>query len=450
MARRVSFAALESRSARLRLKIRRRPYSGPSLARGIALMYRRNKTNGTWVLKASNGHGAYWTKAFALADDFEDADAKTVLTFYQAQDEAKKLARGDDDLDNKPITVDGALKAYRRDLEARGANPYNADWPRLHLTNVLQSKPVALLTATELKKWRDGLLGTMAPSTINRLCGCLCAALEQAAQHDKRIQNRDAWETGLAGLPNAQEVRNVILSDDTVRELIAAAYNLDHQFGLLTDTLAITGARPSQAVRLRVEDLHDHPLRPKLMMPKSAKGGGRNRAVKKAERYSLPITAQLAARLKAASRGRPEGAPLLLQTDGSPWNKNPGQYYHRQIDNAVTAIGLDPAEVTMYCLRHSSIVRMLLRNVPIRLVASLHNTSVAMIEKHYSKYITEHSDDISRKALLQHEPLGSKHVVGLAVSGTCDPRRSRHRRGLVAANSQPGLLVATNGTTGIC
>ena len=33
---------------------------------------------------------------------------------------------------------------------------------------------------------------------------------------------------------------------------------------------------------------------------------------------------------------------------------------------------------------------MLLRNVPIRLVASLHNTSVAMIEKHYSKYITEH------------------------------------------------------------
>ena len=56
---------------------------------------------------------------------------------------------------------------------------------------------------------------------------------------------------------------------------------LDHQFGLLTDTLAITGARPSQAVRLRVEDLHDHPLRPKLMMPKSAKGGGRNRSAKK-------------------------------------------------------------------------------------------------------------------------------------------------------------------------
>jgi integrase len=415
MARRVSFAALESRSARLRLKIRRRPYSGPSLARGISLMYRRNGTNGSWVLKASDGHGSYWTKAFALADDFEDADGKSVLTFYQAQDQAKKLARCDDSgTDGAPITVDGALKAYRCDLEAREANPYNADWPRLHLTSALLAKPVALLTSTELKKWRDSLLGTMAPSTINRLCRCLCAALEQAAQHDKRVQNRDAWETGLAGLPNAQEARNVVLSDHKVLEFVATAYARDHQLGLLTDTLAITGARPSQAVRLRVEDLHDHPVRPKLMMPKSAKGGGRNRSVKKVERYSVPITRTLALRLKAAAKGRAGEAPLLMQSDGRPWDNNPGQNYHRQIDNVVSAIGLDPAEVTMYCLRHSSIVRMLLRNVPIRLVASLHNTSVAMIEKHYSKYITEHSiDDITRAGLLSEPTPVIDNVVAL-------------------------------------
>ena len=415
MSRRVSFSALESRSARLRLKIRRRPYSGPSLARGIALMYRRNKTNGTWVIKVSDGHGAYWTKGFALADDFEDADGKTVLTFHQAQEQAKKLARGEDgSAESTLVTVDGALTDYKTDLTARSANPYNAEWPRVHLTSMLLSKPVAMLAATELKKWRDGLLGTMAPSTINRLCGCLCAALEQAAQHDKRILNRDAWETGLAGLPNAQEARNVVLSDDKVLEFVAAAYYLDHQFGLLTETLAITGARPSQAVRLRVEDLHDHPVRPKVMMPKSAKGGGRNRAVKSTERYSVPITPQLASKLKAAAKGRSDDAPLLLQSDSSLWDKNPGQNYHRQVDKAVTAIGLDPAEVTMYCLRHSSIVRMLLRNVPIRLAASLHNTSVAMIEKHYSKFITEHSDDISRHALLHHEPPAADNVVALA------------------------------------
>jgi hypothetical protein len=198
MARKVSFSALESRSARLRLKIRRRPYSGPSLARGISLMYRRNKTNGTWVLKVSDGHGAYWTKGFALADDFEDADDKSVLTFYQAQDQAKKLARGDDGgADGAPITVDGALTTYKTDLISRNANPYNAEHPRVHLTSALLSKPVALLAAAELKKWRDGLLGTMAPSTINRLCRCLCAALAQVAQHDKRIQNRVLGKPGL-------------------------------------------------------------------------------------------------------------------------------------------------------------------------------------------------------------------------------------------------------------
>jgi integrase len=398
MARKVSFAALESRSARLKLKIRRRPYSGPTLARGISLMYRRNNTNGTWVLKASTGHSGYWTRGFALADDFEDADESNVLTFHQAQDEAKRLARGEDG--NAPVTVDGALTAYRADLIARNANPYNADHPRIHLTSTLLAKPVALLTSTELKSWRDGLIGTMVPSTINRLCRCVCAALTQAATHDRRILNRDAWEIGLAGLPDAQEVRNVILPDDKVHEFVASAYALDHQFGLLVDTLAITGARPSQAARLRVEDLHDHPVRPKVMMSKSAKGGGRNRSMKKTERYSMPITPSLSRKLKAAATGRPADAPLLLQSDGSGWGRNPGLNYHRQVDRVVIAIGLDPAEVTVYALRHSSIVRALLKNVPIRLVASLHNTSVPMIEKHYSKYITEHGDDISRLALL--------------------------------------------------
>ena len=112
--------------------------------------------------------------------------------------------------------------------------------------------------------------------------------------------------------------------------------------------------------------------------------------------------------------GRPADAPLLMQRDGSPWGKNPGANYHRQVDKVVTTIGLDPADVTIYALRHSSIVRMLLQNIPIRLVASLHNTSVAMIEKTYSKYITEHGDDVSRKALLQHEPLNGDNVVALA------------------------------------
>jgi hypothetical protein len=42
-------------------------------------------------------------------------------------------------------------------------------------------------------------------------------------------------------------------------------------------------------------------------------------------------------------------------------------------------------------------------------VSSLHDTSTKMVEKHYAKYITEHSDDVSRHALLHHD-----NVVALA------------------------------------
>jgi hypothetical protein len=144
MARKVRHSSLETRTARLKLAVRRKPYSGPSLARGVALLYRRNKGNGSWVVKASNGHGAYWTKAIAEADDHDESNGKTILNFFEAQDVAKKMARGGDgSADSAPITVDDALNDYRRDLEARSANPYNADWPRLHLSSVLLSKPVA-------------------------------------------------------------------------------------------------------------------------------------------------------------------------------------------------------------------------------------------------------------------------------------------------------------------
>jgi hypothetical protein len=51
-------------------------------------------------------------------------------------------------------------------------------------------------------------------------------------------------------------------------------------------------------------------------------------------------------------------------------------------------------------LRHSNIVRQLLAGVPTRVVAVNHDTSVAMIEKTYSRYIGDHSDAVARRALL--------------------------------------------------
>ena len=415
MARKARHSSLETRTARLKLTVRRKPYNGPALARGVLLQYRRNKTNGTWVLKASNGHSQYWTKAIAEADDFDESNGERVLTFFEAQDVAKKLARGGSDKDaTAPVTVDGALKDYRRDLISRNAGAYNAEHPRVHLTALLLAKPVALLSPKELKAWRDGLLGKIAPATINRLCNSICAALELAAQHDPRIRNRDAWEVGLAGLPDAQTARNVVISDAKVHALVAAAYAQDDRLGLFCETMAETGARPVQLSRLRAEDLHADSKKPRLMMPKSGKGGGRNRAAKKTLRYSVPIKPALANKLKAATAGRAPDAPLLLRSDGTSWGNDPSANYRRDVHAVVEAIGENPDEVTLYCLRHSSIVRMLIKNIPIRLIAALHDTSIGQIERNYSKHITEHhTDDLARTALLPEPAPAAGNVVPL-------------------------------------
>jgi integrase len=269
------------------------------------------------------------------------------------------------------------------------------------LTSVLLSKPVSLLSSKELRKWRDSLLGKVAASSINRFCGSITAALNLAASHDQRIKNQQAWEIGLAALPDADEDRNVILPDDKVLAFVAACDQRNAALGLFADTMAESGSRPSQIARLLVADLVADPVKPKLLMPKSAKGGGRNRVARKAQRVPVPITPRLAQRLVAAAKRRPADAPLLLRSDGTPWGKEPSQSYRADVRAIVADLGWDADEVTLYSLRHSSIVRQLLANVPVRVVASTHDTSVAMIEKHYSRFIADHSDDHTRRALLR-------------------------------------------------
>ena len=99
------------------------------------------------------------------------------------------------------------------------------------------------------------------------------AALNLAARQDERIISRRAWQEGLALIPNATHDRNVILADGVVRDLIAEAYNDSREIGLFVELAAVTGARPSQIVRLEVRDLLDG-SEPRLMMPASRKGKG--------------------------------------------------------------------------------------------------------------------------------------------------------------------------------
>jgi integrase len=395
---------LETAAARRRLAIRKKPY-WITIAPGIALGYRRNAGAGTWSVRSTDGHGSDWIKRIGLADDQEPADGGAVLDYWRAQDRARALARGQtgDDGD-RPITVIEALERYEADLQSRGGDPYNARRARVHLAGALASKPVALLGAPELRKWRDGLAAKLAPASVNRTRTCLRAALELAADHDPRISNRRAWKVGLAGLPDSQRARNVILDESTVRRIVETAYAHDHALGLLVEVCAVTGARLSQLVRLEVGDLQADRPDPRLLMPLSAKG--RMRA-KRHERRPVPIPASLARVLAQEAGDRPIDAPLLLRGNGKAWGHSARARHRDDFRSVVEAVGLD-SEVTLYSLRHSSIVRQLTANVPIRITAALHDTGIGQIERNYSRYIAEHSDTLARRALLDlsSEPTG--------------------------------------------
>jgi integrase len=263
-----------------------------------------------------------------------------------------------------------------------------------------------MLTAREFAHWRDALLaGGMKPATVVRLAKATKAALTLAAKRDPRIANRNAWRDGLSGIAEGFASRNLQrLEDAQVAAVVAAAYAVDRAFGLYVETLAVTGARCSQVARLTVGDLQAENGAPRLMMPCSRKGRGRKPA-----KRSVSITVRLAAKLQS---NRPATAPLLLRSDGQAWQSSQDgdhETLYRQVAERAGITG------TIYALRHSSIVRMLLKGVPVRIVAAVHDTSVGQIEKTYSAHITEFSDALTRQALVDFgpEPAPAGNVVPL-------------------------------------
>jgi hypothetical protein len=379
MARRIRSHNLETRTARLKLAVSKKPYPA-LLAPKIALTYRRNKGAGVWSVKAPFG-----LKKFAIADDLEDANGETVLTYWQALEKARTLARAGEGSSDRLITVGEAVDNYEADLAARGAQKDNATSIRRNLPDTLAAKPVALLTEKELRTWRNGIVKRgLKPASADRVARVFKAALHLAASDDPRIINVNAWKNGLKRLPDGETARNVILSDKTVRAVVRASYENEHELGVFIETLAESGARESQVLRVEVADLLDDPVAPRLMMPSSRKG--RNRKI---QRKPLPIPPCLAAILRQAAAGRAPHARLL----------NKIRNLSDRFRTATKHLGLDP-DATPYALRHSRIVRMLLDGVPVRVVASHHDTSVEMIEKHYSRYITDVSDTLTRRTLL--------------------------------------------------
>jgi integrase len=401
MARATYASKLKTRTGRASLAPRGKPYKGAPIAPGIYCPYRKPLAGpGSWsVLSKATG-----LKKFAIADDVEEANGITVMTIYQAHARALLLVRGSES-GGKAITIDAALTGLTASLKTRGGIKYNVTSVRHHLSEAMLARPVAMLTKEELESWRDALVDKgLTWNSANRYGKSLKAALALAARRDKRIVNASAWKEGLRPRKvkgnNAPPRDNYYVSDQIVLAIVRECYVEGADFGALIETLAGTGTRESQALKLRPGDLRDDDTAtPRLMIWCSAKGRDRD-----PEQRSVPISAKLAATLRARAIARGPTHPLFDRM----WGMS------ARFRVVLERLGLD-VSLSPYTLRHSSIIRQIRGGVPLRLIAFSHDTSTIEIERTYGRYLSNASDDLTRKALLADDvvPTGD-NVIALA------------------------------------
>jgi len=436
MAKRVREVALSTRTARLRLAPRHQPYFR-LLVDGLHLGYRRSAVQGragAWLARRYRSAGRYETRHLGAADDTPDvpADGVAVLTFDQAQAAAREWFR-------QQLAAERALRAaeeaptVRRAVESyvaarKARHPEAGRDAELRLTHHVLAAPVAdlpllALTEADLHRWRGALrrggrgaraeAPPLAPATLARLLNDLRAALTAAARKAKAPA--DVFTTIKEGLrapekPDRARPKQV-LSDADVRRLVQAAQAQDADFGALVLVLAATGARLNQVARLTVADFQPEARR--LMVPASRKGKGE----KQVTHIAVPLPDDVVAALRSLAAGRAGYEPLLLRwhhrqvkgdkatgaaprwerVDRRPWGD--AAHLVRPWRAALKAAGL-PANLVPYCLRHSSIVRGLRAGLPVRLVAAAHDTSAAMVEKHYGAFIVDATEDLLRRAVV--------------------------------------------------
>lgn len=378
-----------------------------------------------WRVDAS-----YRQQTLGTADDALDADGVHSLSFSQAITAARTLVNTEraERLVKAagPVpTVRTAIEEYIAEREERehvqlGGIGLKRDCRSRLSRHVLSrgslaDRPLHTLTDRDLISWRDSLPGTLAASTQRRLVNDLKAALNRAARRG-RAQLPPTFEREVKGglasdQPTSPVARHMqILSDDEVREVIAAAWKVDERddwegsLGQLVVVLAATGARFSQAARMTVADLQVAQRR--ILVPTSRKGRG----VKVITRIAVPVGDDVLMALRPAVRDRRATEVLLTrprwrQLSPTRWTKVGVGGWHssseilRPWKAVIAEAGLPPRTVP-YALRHSSIVRALRVGLPARLVAATHDTSLAMVESHYSAHVVSALEELSARSVI--------------------------------------------------
>jgi integrase len=392
----------------------------------IHIGYRKGARAGRWVVRWYRGEQAYRQATLATADDAVAADGIDVLSFSQvvvrAKSHVEKERAAEHASQEGPApTVHHVISAYivAREARERGNKRRNSRDARNRLKRHVTTSDLAIkrlhdLRPVDLRGWMEGLPRTLSASTVRRLMNDLKASLNYGGRHYRDQLPADFADVVREGLmtPPARSTpaRRQVLADADIRQVIAAAWEIDREGGWDGDlarmviVLAATGTRFSQAARMRVSDVQ--PEEGRLMVPVSQKGRGGKRV----EHVAVRVGQDVIEALRPAITGRPGTSPLLerwrkRQVAGADWVRdnraewNSAAELRRPWAAIIARAGL-PADTVPYALRHSSIVRNLRAHLPVRLVAAIHDTSSQMIEKHYAAYIVDALDDMAAKAVV--------------------------------------------------
>jgi len=170
MARTVRDAKLDTREARRRLAAQPKAHWRTLRPGELALGYcrRRRDAPGFWTVRSyigvksvAPGKSPYKTQMLpGIADDFEDANGATVLSYSQAQDMALTRQQTAEGTSSGPLSVRKAIANYIEYLKAEGRPHQDTEWrANAHILPKLGDTEVSALTTAALRRWLAALAG---------------------------------------------------------------------------------------------------------------------------------------------------------------------------------------------------------------------------------------------------------------------------------------------------
>jgi integrase len=200
-------------------------------------------------------------------------------------------------------------------------------------------------------------------STANRVLTILKATLNHA--HREGLCASDApWRT-VRPFREADAARLRYLSDDEARRLTNAC---PEDFRALVTVALLTGCRYGELAAMIGEDFNPDA------------GTVRVRTSKSGKPRHVVLTQEGRDFIAALAAGRPAGTRLFLRSNGKLWAKSERQ---RPLASACMLAKIDPP-VNFHGLRHTYASRLVMRGVPLAVVAAqLGHSDTRMVEKHY-------------------------------------------------------------------